>query len=90
MEDVAEFERGWLSWWNALQPAGRRNGVLVPFGIYDVEADWSELRKSGPNGFVMAIIALTWWGISGASETWFKAVTDVSRVLEVLAGLAAS
>lgn len=47
--------------------------------------DWSHLDKPGPNGFLLVMVQLTWWGkLSGNDDEWSKAVEDVTAVLRVL------
>lgn len=90
--DAAAFERDVLLWWNDVQPAWRKGTGSLPVARYqppsgsdeDVNG-WDCLRKSGPNGFFLIILAFHWWGCSaGMSHQWKTGVADLRRCLERL------
>ena len=52
----------WQKWWLGLQPSWRvlDDGTLLQ-EVPDTGEQWVSLRQSGPNGFIMVILALSWW-----------------------------
>lgn len=72
-------------WWTHLQPEWRKgsDGTLVR--SEDLEEEWPELMKAGKNGFILIILALSWW-LKGAvylndRAECFSVLEDVSWVL---------
>ena len=53
------------------------------------EGDWSELIRSGPNGFLTVLMSLIGLQDVADIEFWLKAVGDVAWVLEQLKTAAA-
>ena len=56
------------------------------------EDPWANLRKGGPNGFIVVILLLSWWGQHAvpSSDTatlklWHDTLADVQRVIETMA-----
>ncbi|KAJ3529506.1 hypothetical protein NMY22_g8967 [Coprinellus aureogranulatus] len=85
VDDPAELGIEITKWWSSFQPAFRA-------GDQDV---WTNIRKSGHNGFVSMIMLLAWWGHAAHNNTsewqedsraaWKYVVADVSRVLDEMA-----
>ena len=83
-----------MKWWHKLQPHFRQNGgELLPLpNLAQTEADgdpWANIRKGGPNGLVVVILLLSWWGqraISGTEteKQWRDTTADVQRVLQAM------
>jgi hypothetical protein len=72
-------------------PSWRRVSIEWPLSrtSKDGKLDWSSLRCGGANGFVVMLIALSWW-ISKVMRTEFELqalsiVEDLSWTLEALA-----
>lgn len=92
IKDVELFGLTCMKWWHKIQPHFRQNGgELLPLpNVTQSESDgdpWVTLRKSGPNGLVIIILLLSWWGnhaISGTEteQQWRDTITDVQRVLQ--------
>jgi hypothetical protein len=85
--DEVGFKRQWWAWWISLQPDSRifdnKNNASPP----TIDMDWAKLEKHGRNGFLLIMLALTWWGkASGRSDGWLKAVGDVTLALRCMQG----
>ncbi|KAH6888248.1 hypothetical protein BKA70DRAFT_1443242 [Coprinopsis sp. MPI-PUGE-AT-0042] len=62
--DVDDFEQRLLAWWHSLQPAWRISSATSAPSMYkrdNTAGDLDGLRKGGPNGIVLVIIAIGWW-----------------------------
>lgn len=92
LEGVPRYAATLLSWWDSIQPAWRRGDGSRPQAIYvnrnpdkdeDVD-DWAELKKGGPNGFFIILLAFSWWGRSDEKDIqeWNIATADLRRCLE--------
>lgn len=84
-----------MKWWHRIQPYFRQNGSeLLPLAnLVQTEAGdrdpWANLRKGGPNGLVVVILLLSWWGqhvIPGTdtAKQWYDTTSDVQRVLQTM------
>ncbi|KAI9064963.1 hypothetical protein FKP32DRAFT_1568831, partial [Trametes sanguinea] len=89
---VAEFGASCQLWWSTLQPQAR--GVTSdghhkrPAPPLPVE-EWEGLRKGGPNGLFLVLLALGWWITAARGQRVeydgaFKVVEDFIWVLENL------
>jgi hypothetical protein len=83
LEDYHSFGKLWNKWWIGMQPSWRENATShdVPPG-----ANWSPLLNGGPNGILIAILALAWWNrrvVDDDSEraSIQSAIDEVSWVL---------
>jgi hypothetical protein len=82
---LAQFLVDWWAWWKSLQPATRISDAGCDLVAPSVGMDWSSLRKSGRNGFLLVMLSLTWWGkFSALDEKWRLAVADVTAALRCL------
>ena len=78
---------GWNEWWLAIQPSWR--GSAWPLNMdtpSDGNEDWATLRRGGPNGIFLVVIALAWWLAEAieageALDNVKRAVNDVEWVL---------
>jgi hypothetical protein len=82
INDVAQFEKEFWSWWNGLQPEWRES-------TESNDGDWGDLRKPGANGIVSVVAALFYWGTTLGDHRedslgWSRAVEDVDWVLQQL------
>ncbi|KAI0057519.1 hypothetical protein BV25DRAFT_1768228, partial [Artomyces pyxidatus] len=67
--ETEQYAESWRAWWLSLQPAWRVAGGsatwplprVAPDVIPEKDAQWSDLRKGGLNGFMVTLIALAWW-----------------------------
>ena len=84
----AKYTDEWLSWWAGMNP-GWRERDEDGWPIIGGTGDWSELIRSGPNGFLSVLMSLI--GLQDVAEKpfWLKAVGDVTWVLEQLKTAAA-
>lgn len=78
------FIAEWFTWWSSLQPAERIRGPNGKYNAPKAEMDWSALAKPGANGFLLIMLALTWWGMLKFDDEWVRAATDVTAVLRLL------
>lgn len=92
IEEVSVYATTLLSWWDSIQPEWRKGDGSRPQAIYvnrdpdkdeDV-SDWAELKKSGPNGFFIVMLAFSWWGRSDEKDLreWNLATADLRHCLE--------
>lgn len=87
IRNVAQYGAEWELWWHALQPEMRLDeaGELQrPEALAEGDS-WSVLRRGGPNGFFLVLLALSWWLASAdegqdMAEVW-EMVEDVCWVL---------
>ncbi|KAJ3537002.1 hypothetical protein NMY22_g5784 [Coprinellus aureogranulatus] len=95
IEDPAEFGVTILRWWNTMQPSFRASDNNFPRSVYSdpaFEGDpWAPIRKSGPNGFVVLMTLICWWGrglskrnafMEDSRPAWTLLVQDVRLCLE--------
>lgn len=86
ISDVAQYEKDFLTWWRALQPAWRlaKNGNLTRS-----DGDWEPLNRPGVNGLLTVLAGLFYWGLTvqkkrAAFRNWSHAVKDVIFVMKKL------
>ncbi|KAI0323432.1 hypothetical protein GY45DRAFT_1214498, partial [Cubamyces sp. BRFM 1775] len=60
---ITVYGAEWALWWRALQPDGRLDAEGELQRIEETEGgiSWSVLRRGGPNGFFLVLLALSWW-----------------------------
>ncbi|KAJ3505518.1 hypothetical protein NMY22_g17558 [Coprinellus aureogranulatus] len=75
IENPAEFGLTILKWWYNIQPPFRASDNGFPSATFTdptyVGDPWSAIRKSGPNGFVVVMMLMLWWGRSLSSRSAF-------------------
>ena len=92
IDDSAEFGIAVVKWWYEMQPAFRRGADNALVAVYEVDdaSVWDPLRKSGPNGLVLLMTVLAWWGRAifdrtqyqvDSSVEWRKTVLDVKTCI---------
>ncbi|EAU89531.1 hypothetical protein CC1G_02420 [Coprinopsis cinerea okayama7 len=88
-DEVEEFAKAWLVWWNGIQPAWRMHEgeeVGLPKPI-STGKDLSGLKKPGFCGLFSVLVGLRWWASAKKSPVkWEAAVADVKACLEELGG----
>ncbi|KAH6869703.1 hypothetical protein BKA70DRAFT_1242268 [Coprinopsis sp. MPI-PUGE-AT-0042] len=81
-----------LTWWHALQPTWRIPASTSTPGMYkrDEEGSLDCLRKGGPSGIFLIVLAIGWWISAHGDEEISAGVTeileDVTWVLTQLSG----
>lgn len=87
--DGCEFAEIWWEWWRSIQPTGRTTSKSASLNKAD-GLDWKRLRKPGPNGLLVVLVALVWWRNMEQSEVvaqrWRKAVEDVTWAMVQMKG----
>ncbi|KAG6874622.1 hypothetical protein C0992_007244, partial [Termitomyces sp. T32_za158] len=100
IHDVHEFGLAIVKWWKHIQPKVRQSSKsLMPVPLADCflgdedDTIWSPLRKGGPNGMLVMMTLLAWWGQhidSGAQwqensrPLWIECVSNVRVCLELM------
>lgn len=86
LPNLLAFEKQFRQWWISLQPDWRVSeaGNLIPD---ELEGDWGELRKSGINGILGALVCLFYWGLEVKGngkryQSWVDHVEDCILVLQ--------
>lgn len=70
-----------------IQPKARITSEWPPSRVVLDDTAWAALGRVGPTGFVMVMVALSWWAVSalsgtdGMEEAFREAVDDVDWVL---------
>lgn len=89
--DIERYSEDWWKWWCKLQPSfrGEDPRAMSRVAPVDVDVDWSQLLKGGPNGIFIVLITLGWWSLgvrsaNGDINDCFRALADVQWVLEQL------
>lgn len=88
----ADYIISWRQWWSKLQPDWRLEGAAWPLSRdIPVGGQVSMFAYSGPNGFFLIILSLSWWGKMAAdglvdAEELETAVDDVLWVLTQVVG----
>ncbi len=80
IKNVDEFAVAWLNWWNSNKPPSVSGEVAANF-------DWAVLNVTGPNGLLLFMLTLAWWGSAlddtkGHRGKWLVAVCDVRLVFD--------
>ncbi|KAH6905401.1 hypothetical protein BKA70DRAFT_1431013 [Coprinopsis sp. MPI-PUGE-AT-0042] len=70
--DATEFGPRLVAWWRSLQPDERIQSSASPAsykrdGLED--GIWEKLRKGGPNGLGLVVVALGWWVSAYSNES---------------------
>ena len=61
---TTEYGVAWRLWWRELQPAVRLDAageLQRPSADVVQGGSWGVLRRGGPNGFFLVLLALGWW-----------------------------
>ena len=89
----ADYITMWCQWWSSLQPNWRLEGVTWPLSRNIPRGGQvSTFAFSGPNGFFLIILSLSWWGKMAAdglvdSDEFETAVDDVLFLSHVVGGI---
>jgi len=91
IKDIGQYKLSWQSWWQVLQPEWRKlqgSATLVDASLEGEQ--WEALRRGGPNGVFMVVLALAWWaaalGDMSDDEELRDAIDDVAWVMKHMAG----
>ena len=93
IRDIELFGITCMKWWHKIQPHFRQNGAeLLPLPNLTQTEDgnpWANIRKGGPNGLVIIMLLLFWWGQFAVSGTetekqWRDTAADVWRVIQLM------
>ncbi|RDX39964.1 hypothetical protein OH76DRAFT_1423985 [Lentinus brumalis] len=81
IKDVDKFAAAWLTWWKSNKPVAQDTDNVR------ANWDWGVLNVSGPNGILLFMLSLAWWGAvvehtQGYQGKWLLAVSDVRLVLD--------
>jgi hypothetical protein len=68
ISDVSTFAASFGVWWGSMRKAGGE--------------DWGVLKTGGPNGFLVIMLLLCWWGRADASHVWKAAVDEATACLD--------
>ncbi|KAJ8472367.1 hypothetical protein ONZ51_g8553 [Trametes cubensis] len=88
---ATEYGATWVLWWRELQPEIRLDaagGLQRPPVDVLKGGSWGVLRRGGPNGFFLVLLALSWWVKSAVDgrdvKNAFAMVEDVLWVLDTM------
>jgi hypothetical protein len=92
--NIVKYKASWQTWWQGLQPEWRllEDGTFLQ-EVPDTGEEWETLRRGGPNGFFVIVLALGWWA---AAMDWkddiglLNALDDVTWVVRCMADLPAT
>ena len=59
---VDTFGKEWQAWWAHLLPAEHADQEARK------TADYSDLKKAGPNGLFLLMLSLVWWGAAASDQ----------------------
>ncbi|KAL6302864.1 hypothetical protein BKA93DRAFT_751001 [Sparassis latifolia] len=83
--DSRTFAMMWWAWWTSLQLSARPVGKDGRPQKNESVTIWDDLCITGPNGLLLVVLCLAWWGsavVGGASpdeeNDWCAAVEDVA------------
>ncbi|KAJ2912606.1 hypothetical protein MD484_g7798, partial [Candolleomyces efflorescens] len=76
-KERAALATQWLHWWKEMQPVTRKYSHEddLPLPLL-AKHDLGSLKRGGPSGLVLAVIALKWW-YKADVQIWKRAVEDV-------------
>lgn len=102
VEPISQFLDSLTRWYHTIQPDARRQAWVLqthqftpPSSLLpDDPSVWSELRKGGPSGFFILLLALSWSArlvVDPMDAALLEGILlDVMMVLEKMAGLTAA
>ncbi|KAG6895146.1 hypothetical protein C0992_002948, partial [Termitomyces sp. T32_za158] len=97
ISDPMDLGLATAKWWKSIQPeACRSSSTIMPLPLVDCPGSednniWAPLHKGGPNGMIIIMTLLVWWGqrMKGTGEyqddscpLWKECVQDVRGCLE--------
>jgi hypothetical protein len=68
VDNVPSFATAFNTWWSQMKVDG--------------EDGWGVLRVGGPNGILVVMLLLCWWGREVVTPQWKAAVDDVTACLD--------
>ncbi|GBE80329.1 hypothetical protein SCP_0300440 [Sparassis crispa] len=63
IDDSVAFAKGWWGWWTSLQPSTRAVGDDGKLQQDRSAVVWDSLCITGPNGLLLVVVCLAWWGM---------------------------
>lgn len=79
---MKSFGKGFKVWWVSLQPEWRVTEGRI---ANDYDGDFSPLKKSGPNGFLLILVGLFYWHLNIKLEEkkeWVSVVEECVTIIE--------
>ncbi|KIL55650.1 hypothetical protein M378DRAFT_59930, partial [Amanita muscaria Koide BX008] len=58
---VSEYSDAWCRWWMSMQPEWRKDQQWPPSRDVPADTSWVTLLRSGPIGFFLIVVSLSWW-----------------------------
>ncbi|KAK7017888.1 SERTA domain-containing protein 3 [Paramarasmius palmivorus] len=89
-----EFSASVWAWWGSIQPTWRGVDLdsLRPRPFQHFGSEWKSLNRWGPNGWVLLLVCIKWWGVSlrqleddnitAMKDDWETAIADMSMMLQ--------
>ncbi|KJA24432.1 hypothetical protein HYPSUDRAFT_200645 [Hypholoma sublateritium FD-334 SS-4] len=86
--DLPMLADEWVTWWNSVQPVWRRspaeNSLPVPLSMAKGSENLDPIKKAGPVGFILVIIALAWWApLHTTDARWNASLDDVHACVKL-------
>jgi hypothetical protein len=78
---MKSFGKGFKVWWVSLQPEWRVTEGRI---ANDYDGDFSSLKKSGPNGFLLILVGLFYWRLNIKLEEEKKWVSVVEECITII------
>ena len=78
--ELDTFEVALLAWWHALQPAWRVTSDVTPTTFEhtgDTDDGWDTMRRGGPNGFCLVIVAISWYVSTNGNQPLSLSMTHL-------------
>lgn len=88
ISDPDKYKASWQNWWQGLQPQWRllNDGTFLQ-KVPDIGEEWEALRRGGPNGFFMVVLAFSWAMDSVDNGGLCDALEDLKWVIGCMADI---
>lgn len=71
------FKTSFIGWYKSLQPNDR--------SLFSTDkitcGDWSDMQRYGPNGIMLVLLCLFWWGSNSVDTVWTQYIQDFTFCL---------
>ena len=93
-----KYKALWQKWWRGLQPKWRPldDGTFLQ-EVPDIDEEWKDLRRGGPGGFIVIVLAFSWFVKATDAGTddvelhkLHNEVDDITWVLNCMADMSAA